>query len=129
MLRYFKAQASSLIASGADFLVTLAAVKLFALWYLAASIAGTVIGGMINFYINRNWVFNATNKALKWQVLKYILVWFGNLALVTAGVYLLTHFYHLNYMLSKVLVSISVGISYNYIMQKQFIFSVNETSI
>ncbi len=123
MLRFFKAQASSLIASAADFLVTLAAVKLFTLWYLAASITGTIIGGMINFYINRNWVFNANTKALKWQVLKYILVWIGNLALVTSGVYLLTHFYHLNYLLSKVLVSLIVGTCYNYIMQKQFIFS------
>ncbi len=123
MLQYLKAQASSLTASGTDFLVTLIAVNLFGLWYLAASIAGTIVGGIINFSINRHWVFNADTKALKWQILKYILVWFGNLALVTAGVYLLTHFYHLNYLLSKVLVSISVGISYNYIMQKQFIFS------
>ncbi|GGE65450.1 putative flippase GtrA [Pedobacter psychrotolerans] len=124
MLRYLKAQASSLMASLADFAVTLAAVKLLGLWYLAGSITGTIVGGMINFYINRNWVFNANTKALKWQVLKYILVWLGNLALVTTGVYLLTNFYHLNYMRSKVLVSIIVGISYNYIMQKQFIFSV-----
>lgn len=123
MFRFLKAQASSLIASASDFLITLAAVQLFAFWYLAASITGTVAGGIINFYINRNWVFQANNKALKWQALKYILVWFGNLALVTAGVYLLTHFYHLNYMLSKVLVSLFVGTSYNYIMQKQFIFS------
>jgi len=124
MSRFFKAQASSLMASAADFSVTFATVKLLGLWYLAGSITGTIVGGMINFYINRNWVFNANTKALKWQVLKYILVWLGNLALVTTGVYLLTNFYHLNYMRSKVLVSIIVGISYNYIMQKQFIFSV-----
>ncbi|MCX2430147.1 GtrA family protein [Pedobacter sp. GR22-10] len=124
MLRFFKAQASSLMASASDFLVTLAAVKLFGLWYLAGSITGTITGGVINFYINRNWVFQAHAKALRWQVVKYIIVWTGNLALLTSGVYLLTHFYHLNYMLSKLLVSVTVGISYNYIMQKQFIFSV-----
>lgn len=124
MLRYFKAQASSLTATAADFLVTLLFVNFFSSWYLIASIIGTVSGGMVNFYINRNWVFDAASKALKWQVFRYVLVWIGNLILVTLGVYFLTHFFNINYMLSKVLISIMVGISYNYYMQKLFIFSV-----
>lgn len=124
MLRYFKAQTSSLIATAVDFLVTLLMMDFLGSWYLMASIIGTTSGGMVNFYINRNWVFNAVSKALKWQVFKYVLVWIGNLLLVTLGVYLLTHFFNINYMLSKVLVSISVGISYNYFMQKLFIFSI-----
>ncbi|MFC3562623.1 GtrA family protein [Pedobacter jamesrossensis] len=123
MFRYLKAQASSLTATAVDFLVTLAAVNLLGFWYLSASISGTVTGGIINFYINRNWVFIATKSVLKWQVLKYILVWIGNFLLVTLGVYLLTTFFNINYMLSKMLVSISVGMSYNYYMQKQFIFT------
>lgn len=124
MLRYFKAQASSLTATGVDFLVTLLAMNFLSAWYLVASIIGTVSGGMVNFYINRNWVFDASSKALKWQAFKYVAVWIGNLILVTLGVYLLTHFFYINYMLSKVLVSITVGISYNYYMQKLFIFSL-----
>ncbi len=124
MLRYFKAQASSLTATAVDFLVTLLVANFFGSWYLTASIIGTVCGGMVNFYINRFWVFDAASKALKWQALKYILVWVGNLILVTLGVYFFTHFFNINYMLSKVFVSISVGISYNYYMQKLFIFSV-----
>ncbi|MFC4142132.1 GtrA family protein [Pedobacter mendelii] len=124
MLRYLKAQASSLTASAADFLVTIALVNFFDLGYLTASIAGTFTGGGINFYINRNWVFNATTKMLKWQVFRYVLVWLGNLILVTMGVYLLTHFFYFNYLLSKILLSVLIGITYNYIMQKQFIFSI-----
>ncbi|WP_316756868.1 GtrA family protein [Pedobacter aquatilis] len=124
MLRYFKAQASSLTATAVDFLVTLLVANFFSSRYLTASIIGTVCGGMVNFYINRFWVFDAASKALKWQALKYILVWVGNLILVTLGVYFFTHFFNINYMLSKVFVSISVGISYNYYMQKLFIFSV-----
>ena len=124
MLRYFKAQASSLTATCVDFLVTLLAMNFLNSWYLVASIIGTISGGMVNFYINRNWVFDASSKALKWQAFKYVLVWIVNLILVTLGVYLLTHFFNINYMLSKVLVSITVGISYNYYMQKLFIFSL-----
>jgi putative flippase GtrA len=123
MFTYLKAQASSLVASATDFAVTIIAANLFGWWYLAASIAGTVTGGAVNFYVNRKWVFDSESTAIKWQVLKYILVWAGNLIIVTAGVFMLTHFLNLNYVLAKVLSSVLTGVSYNYIMQKQFIFS------
>lgn len=123
MFTYLKAQASSLVASATDFGVTIIAVNLFGWWYLAASIIGTVTGGVVNFYVNRKWVFESESTAIKRQVLKYILVWTGNLIIVTAGVFMLTHFFNLNYVLAKVLSSVLTGLSYNYIMQKQFIFS------
>jgi len=123
MFTYLKAQASSLVASAIDFGVTIIAVNLFGWWYLAASITGTVTGGAVNFYVNRKWVFESESKAINWQILKYVLVWSGNLIIVTAGVFMLTHFFNLNYVLAKVLSSVLTGISYNYIMQKQFIFS------
>ena len=123
MFTYLKAQASSLVASATDFGVTIIAANLFGWWYLAASITGTVTGGAVNFYVNRKWVFESESTAIKRQILKYILVWTGNLIIVTAGVFVLTHSFNLNYVLAKVLSSVLTGVSYNYIMQKQFIFS------
>jgi putative flippase GtrA len=123
MFTYLKAQASSLVASATDFGVTIFAVNLFGWWYLAASITGTVTGGAVNFFVNRKWFFESESTAIKWQILKYILVWAGNLIIVTGGVFILTHFFNLNYVLAKVLSSVLTGISYNYIMQKQFIFT------
>ncbi|MDQ0638274.1 putative flippase GtrA [Pedobacter sp. W3I1] len=123
MFTYLKAQASSLIASATDFGITIFAVNILGWWYLAASITGTVSGGIVNFYVNRKWVFESGSAAIKWQILKYILVWAGNLIIVTAGVFILTHFFNLNYVLAKVLSSVLTGISYNYMMQKHFIFT------
>lgn len=123
MLTYLKAQASSIMASATDFGVTIIAVNLFGLWYLAASVIGTISGGIFNFYVNRKWVFQSRSKEVKGQVARYILVWVGNLAIVTSGVYMLTHFFNLNYVLAKVVSSVLTGISYNYIMQRQFIFT------
>ncbi|WP_443943702.1 GtrA family protein [Pedobacter sp. AW1-32] len=123
MYTFLKAQASSLSASIVDFLMTILCARVFGMWYLAASITGTVSGGIVNFSINRNLVFNATSQNIKFQIIKYIIVWLGNLLLVTGGVYGLTHFFNINYVLSKVIVSLLIGTSYNYIMQKQFIFS------
>ncbi|GAA4201783.1 hypothetical protein GCM10022289_15680 [Pedobacter jeongneungensis] len=123
MLTFLKAQASSLMASATDFGITIIAVNLFGLWYLAASIIGTISGGVVNFLVNRKWVFQSRSKELKWQVFRYIIVWAGNLAIVTAGVFIFTHFFNLNYVLAKVVSSVLTGISYNYIMQRQFIFT------
>lgn len=124
MATFLKAQVSSLIASAVDFLITALIVNFFGLWYVIASILGTVSGGLMNFSINRDWVFQAGAQNIKPQLFNYILVWFGNLILVTTGVYFLTHFFNLNYLFSKIATSIVVGISYNYFMQKQFIFSI-----
>ncbi|RDC55847.1 GtrA family protein [Pedobacter chinensis] len=124
MITFFKAQASSLAASATDFFITALTVSVFGWWYLTGSIIGTVSGGIINFYINRNWVFNAGLKKVYPQMIRYVLVWVGNLLLVTIFVYLLTHFFNYNYLLSKIAVSIVMGLSYNYYMQKQFIFPV-----
>jgi len=123
MLTFIKAQASSLTATLVDYLVTWFCVSFLGLWYVAGSVTGTVVGGCVNFYMGRNWVFNATGKDIKFQILRYILVWCGNLLIVTTGVYILTHFLGINYLLSKILVSGLIGTIYNYFMQKQFIFT------
>ncbi|MNI32679.1 GtrA-like protein [compost metagenome] len=124
MLTFLKAQASSLTASATDFLITALTVSIFGWWYLAGSMIGTISGGAVNFYINRNWVFNASSAEMRKQIIRYMLVWLGNLLLVTLFVYLLTRFFSLNYLFSKIAVSVVMGLSYNYYMQKQFIFPV-----
>jgi putative flippase GtrA len=56
------------------------------------------------------------------QAVKYVIVWAGNLLLVSAGVFLLTHYGSLSYLVSKIAVSLIVGFFYNYRLQKRFVF-------
>ncbi len=56
------------------------------------------------------------------QVMKFVLVYAGDILLSAAGVYFLTHFLGLHYILSKLLTSVTLGLSYNYLLQKQFVF-------
>ena len=53
---------------------------------------------------------------------RYFLVWTGNLALNASGMYLVTHYAKLNYILSKILIGLLVGVLYNYFLQKRFVF-------
>ncbi|WP_442587895.1 GtrA family protein [Pedobacter sp. AW31-3R] len=122
MATFVKAQVASLSASIIDFLTTLVCTQVFHFWYLLGSVTGTTVGGIVNFTMGRNWVFDARERNVKLQIIKYILVWAGNLALTTAGVYLVTHYLHVNYILSKIIISCTVGTGYNFLMQKKFVF-------
>lgn len=122
-MTYFKAQFSALIATAVDFSITVALSRLLGCCYLTSVFVGTLSGGIINFYINRDWVFTSVKPARRGQPLRYMIACLINIFLVTLGVYFLTEHFDLNYMLSKVLVSIVLGCSYSYLIQKYYIFN------
>ena len=122
MATFIKAQAASLTATFVDFSVTIILKELAGSWYLLASVLGTICGGMVNFRMNRRWVFSARDRKVQTQAVKYVLVWIGNLVLVSAGVFFLTHYGGISYLVSKIAVSVLVGFFYNYTLQKRFVF-------
>ena len=122
MFTFLKAQASSLISSAVDFLITVMLKELFGVWYLAAAVIGIICGGITNFLLGRIWVFSSEDKAVGPQAFKYSVVWGGNFLLNVGGVYLFTDIFGIKYWISKVTVSLIVGIGYNYVLQKFFVF-------
>jgi putative flippase GtrA len=123
MSTFVKAQASSIIATLFDFLTTIVCKEFFYFWYVIASLLGTIVGGTTNFALGRNWVFNRKEKKMPRQIVKYLIIWNGNLLLSTLGVFIVTHYLGLSYIISKIIVSVIVGISYNYLLQKKFVFA------
>jgi putative flippase GtrA len=121
-LKFFKAQASSLAASIVDFSTAIILKELIGVWYIPANIAGNVAGGVTNFIINRFWVFEKRRDAVNLQAVKYILVWGGNMILNAAGVWLLVNYRILPYFWAKLTVALVVGFTYNYMIQKRFVF-------
>lgn len=122
MITFLKANISSSIASFFDYLITIFLVSVFEINVVLASTTGTVCGGVTNFLIGRNWVFESKNRKVHQQALRYGLVWAGNLVLNTGGVYVFTHLLKVHYVVSKAFVSLIVGFCYNYNMQKKYVF-------
>jgi putative flippase GtrA len=120
---FIKAQASSVIATFFDFLTTVVCKEFFGIWYVAASFAGSFIGGVTNFALNRRFVFDGRDKKVHAQVIKYLITWSGNMFLTTTGVFLVTHYCGISYFISKIMVAIVVGVFYNYVLQKKFVFA------
>ncbi|WP_188626000.1 GtrA family protein [Pedobacter quisquiliarum] len=123
MATFLKAQVSSLSASILDFLTTIVCKHVLNFGVILGSGTGTTVGGIANFLIGRSWVFGSNQGKIQNQAFKYFIVWFGNLILTTSGVYLVTHYFQLsNYVIPKILVSGVIGVPYNYLMQKKFVF-------
>ena len=120
--RLVKAQAASLAGTVVDFLVTICCVELLHSWYLLATMLGNAAGGTTNFYLGRYLVFQASQQRAQAQGMRYFLVWLGSMLLNAGGVYLFTQVLHLNYLYSKVLVSLVVGLGFNYLLQLHFVF-------
>lgn len=122
MITFLKANISSSIASFFDYLVTIFLVSFCRADVVISSTTGTICGGIINFLIGRNWVFESKNRRAYQQAARYGMVWGGNLILNTAGMYLMTKRLHVHYVISKLFVSLIVGFAYNYTMQKRYVF-------
>jgi putative flippase GtrA len=122
MLTFIKVQAASILGSLADYLATIILVEIFNCWYLLSNFAGNIFGGSVQFILCRTWAFKIKGKVRQDQVLKFFLVFSGNLVLSAAGIFLFTHFLRMNYVISKTITSILLGLTYNYFMQKKFVF-------
>ncbi len=119
---FFKYNTVALIATGVDFSVFILFNDLLNLWYVFSTFISAVTGGATAFILNRNWVFQSKEKKVKTQIYRYILVWGGSIFLNTVGLYLLVENSTISELISKVIVTVLVGITYNYTMSQFYIF-------
>ena len=119
---FIKANTAAAVASFYDYLVAIILKEIVALNPVWASILGTVTGGIINFFICRHWVFKVKNASVFYQTKRYFIIWVGNLLLNGLGVYFLIDFAGLNYLIAKILTSVTEALAYNYPLQKNYVF-------
>ncbi len=126
MVTFLKAQAAAITGSAIDFLVFTIMAHLIGNTPEQLSLAtavGAFCGGLVNFIIVRKWVFSEGQKGAHVQAGRYILVWAGSILLNSRGVYFVTtYFPSINFLVARILVSVLVGVSYNYVLQKRFVF-------
>jgi putative flippase GtrA len=122
MITFTKAQLASVLATGVDFAITYLLLHFAGAPIVASGATGTICGGVTNFLIGRNWVFNAQEEKWAAQLNRYMLVWIGNLVLNVSGLWLLTHYTGLKDMFAKIITAVTVAVCYNYPLQKRFVF-------
>ena len=120
MRKFIKFQFSSLISTGVDYTVMLVLTELLGMWYILSSLFGFISGGITNFYINKNWVFKSEKNRM--QIIRYIIIWIGNLSINISGLYVLTEWFHFDYKISKVVVSLFIGVLLSFFVQQRLVF-------
>ncbi|MBU2552942.1 MAG: GtrA family protein [Bacteroidetes bacterium] len=112
----------SIIATVVDFVVLIGLTEIAHLWYLFSATAGALSGGITGFILERNWVFKRKEVKLATQSTKYLLIWIVSIVLNTGGLYLMVELSGYQYIISKIIVSVMVGVGFNYLMHKYYIF-------
>ena len=119
-VQFCKAQASSLLATVADFGVTAFCIHCFGIYYVWATFIGAISGGVTNCLVNYSWTSVA---------LRYMLVWIGSILLNTWGTAYGVSFvagWHPEGMdvvlLVKAAVALLVGVLWNFLMQKYYVY-------
>jgi len=122
---FLKSQISAIVATGVDFLILLILVELFAVWYVVASAIAAFCGAVTNFVLGRHWAFLSHDDRWHHQAQRYALVATGSLILNTLGIFLLTDGLEVHYFASKVIVSLFLAVSFNFPLQKFYVFKAN----
>ena len=91
---------------------------------LVLSLSSTIaywITTSLHFILNRNYVFNITNKSIIKQKLKYIFMIFSNYITTILGLYITVNFLKLNPYLN-IIFSTLINSIFNYLFMRNFVF-------
>ena len=122
MLTFGKDETSAIVASVVDFSLSFILVQAVGTWYAQASFFGALAGGIINCYVNYQWVFDKQEQRKPYIVLKYFVVWSISILLNTSGTWFFTELSGVNFIIIKAIVAVVVAILWNYQMQRIFVF-------
>lgn len=136
LVRFLKAQLTAQIATGIDFMTTLALLAVTGLQYIYIVAIGAVVGGITNCIMNYRWVFQPQGCKKKYVAIKYLIVWFGSMMLNTFGTYFFNkglwsfvstfsfHEFRSDnvFIFSKVVVAVIIAVFWNYPLQKMYVY-------
>jgi putative flippase GtrA len=111
-----------LVATLADFASLIFLVEVGHVWYVAATATGAFSGAVLNFILGRHWSFRAEHEAIQRQAIRYAVVSAVSLVLNSSGVYLLTDYLGMHYVMSKIITAVAVGILINFPLHRRFVF-------
>ena len=125
-------QIGSLTATMVDFVVMIACVTFAGLGPGVGAAIGAGSGGIVNFFAGRSWIFRAQSGSagsVGGQALRYALVSVTSLLLNGIGEHVLAGILHLQYVAARVCVALVVSVTWNFPMQRRFVFRAAGTRV
>ncbi len=118
----YKSQFSSIIATTVDFVSLIIFTELLGIYYLISTAMASALGAIVSFFLGRHWAFKKADKNVYVQALKYAVVSGFILICNVGGMYLFTDIFNIQYIFSKIIVSIIIGIFISFPLFRYFVY-------
>jgi len=122
---FAKAQVSAFTGGLLDYSVMVLCTELLHIHYTISIAIGGIIGAILNFSVNKYWTFTdnkAAQSPIGFQLVRFVCVVAGSIALKSSGTYLFTNWLKLDYKVTRIMVDIIVSLGFNYVLQKYWVF-------
>lgn len=114
-------QISAAVATAVDFAIMIACKSGLGMTPAVATAIGSLFGAVISFTLGRHWVFHQAHGDIRGQALRYALASTLSLIFNSLGEKLFVAL-GLHYILARVLLSVVVGMLWNFPMHRYFVF-------
>ncbi|MCB0766280.1 MAG: GtrA family protein [Flavobacteriales bacterium] len=123
MKALLRAQLSAAAATAFDLATTVALAGGVGIAAPVAGAAGSVVGGGINFTLNRRWAYDAASRGWRRQAMRYLLVWCGHVVLSYGLLRLGVDVIGWHYLPVKLAVMALLAVGWNHLLHRRYVFA------
>jgi putative flippase GtrA len=129
---FLQAQVAAFSGGLCDYGLMILFTEIFHLHFSFSILISGTIGAIINFSINRLWVFKSNcgyNSKVNNQLFKFALVVVGSISLKSLGTLVIQKIFQLDYRIGRLIIDAFVSYGFNYPLIKSWVFKTNQNAI
>lgn len=126
---FLKAQVAAFLGGITDYGLMILLTEVFKLHFTFSILISGTVGAIINFSINRFWVFknqSGYSSHINSQLFKFALVVLGSISLKSLGTFMFQKVFQIDYKIGRLITDLFVSYSFNYPLIKNWVFKVND---
>ncbi|WP_166925148.1 GtrA family protein [Flavobacterium poyangense] len=132
ILTFLQAQVAAFLGGLTDYGLMILLTEVVKLHFTFSILISGTVGAIINFSINRFWVFKSQcgyNSRINSQLFKFALVVLGSISLKSFGTLILQKIFQIDYRIGRLITDSFVSYGFNYPLIKYWVFKAKEKRI
>lgn len=129
ILTFLQSQVAAFLGGITDYGLMVLLTEVFQLHFSFSILISGIVGAIINFSINRFWVFKnqlGYSSPINNQLFKFALVVLGSISLKSFGTLMFQKVFQIDYRIGRLITDSFVSYGFNYPLIKYWVFKVNQ---